>query len=80
MGEPVHKPVKKVATRCAIAVTATALIAGSPGQFASPVSLPAIRHASYDIVYPSAVDEQAATVGIAESYLYYAVANANPQA
>ncbi|WP_220388677.1 hypothetical protein, partial [Mycolicibacterium fluoranthenivorans] len=36
MGEPVHKPVKKVATRCAIAVTATALIAGSAGQFASP--------------------------------------------
>lgn len=80
MGEPVHKPVKKVATRCAIAVTATALIAGSPGQFTSPVSLPAIRHASYDIVNTAAVDEQAATVGIAESYLYYEVANATTTA
>ncbi|SCX04479.1 hypothetical protein SAMN02799620_00779, partial [Mycolicibacterium fluoranthenivorans] len=80
MSNSLHKPVKKVATRCAIAVTATALIAGSAGQFASPVSLPAVRHASYDIVNTAAVDEQAATVGIAESYLYYEVANATTTA
>lgn len=72
MGTPVQKPIKRVASRCVIAVTATALIAGVPGQ----LSLPAHPHISYDIVNTAAIEDQASTVGIAESYLYYEVANA----
>ena len=76
MGTPVQKPIKRVASRCVIAVTASALIAAVPGQ----LSLPAHPQMSYDIVNTAAIEDQASTVGIAESYLYYEVANATTTA